>query len=173
MKNERLLEKLNLIDDKYINEVKLGKKKRNTVNWFIRVGALAACFCLMMITGLNLFLFMPFKTTVPDVSMYEDSEYFPIIEKLNMLNVKEPKYKNNFDKISSTIASIGSVFDKDGVAGDAPTNGSVADTDFAPGDSGDEEYNEITDNQVEGVLEGDIIKRSDKYIYYLSYEYCI
>ena len=167
MKNERLLEKLNLIDDKYINEVKLGKKKRNTVNWFIRVGALAACFCLMMITGLNLFLFMPFKTTVPDVSQYESSEYFPIIEKLNMLNAKEPKYKNNFDKISSTIASIGGVFDKDGVAGDASDN-TAADSDFAPGDSGDEEYNEITDNQVEGVTEGDIIKRSDKYIYYLS-----
>ena len=169
MKNERLLEKLNLIDDKYINEVKIGKKKPSTVNWFIRIGALAACFCLMMITGLNLFLFMPFKTQAPDVSMYEDSEYFPIIERLNALNVKEPKYKNNFDKISSTLADIGDVFGKGGAASDNNINSATPDSDFASGGSNDnEEYNEITDNQVEGVVEGDIIKRSDKYIYYLS-----
>lgn len=31
-----------------------------------------------------------------------------------------------------------------------------------------EEYKETTDNQVSGIIEGDIIKRSSKYIYYLS-----
>ncbi len=168
MKNERLLEKMNLLDDKYINEVKLGSRKRKMVNWMLRFGALAACFCLMVVTGLNLFLFIPFKTTVPDVSQYKSSEYFPIIERINSLNAKEPKYKNNFDKITSTLASIGGVLDKNGVGGDV-SNGAVADSDFAPdGSNSDEEYNEIVDNQVEGVTEGDIIKRSDKYIYYLS-----
>ena len=167
MKNERLLDKLNLLDDKYINEVKLGSKKRKTVNWLIRFGALAACICLM-ITGLNLFLFIPFKTSVPDVSQYKNSEYFPFIEKINSLNAKEPKYKNNFDKITSTLASTGGVFDKGGIGGGA-SNDISFDTSFAPGDgSYDEDYNEITDNQVSGVTEGDIIKRSDKYIYYLS-----
>lgn len=169
MKNERLLEKMSLLDDKYINEVKIGTRKRKTVNWFIRIGALAACFCLMAVTGFNLFLFIPFKTTVPDVSQYESSEYFPIIEKLNMLNAKEPEYKNNFDKITSTLASIGNVLDKGGVGGDVMDNNTAADSDLAvpEGGASKEEYNEITDNQVEGVTEGDIIKRSDKYIYYL------
>ena len=35
-------------------------------------------------------------------------------------------------------------------------------------DSGKQEYIETTDNQVEGVIEADKIKRSDKYIFYLS-----
>ncbi len=162
MKNERLLDKMNLLDDKYIEEANPQNRKRKKINW-LRFGALAACVCLM-VTALNLFLFIPFKTTVPDISQYEDSEYFPIIEKINALSVVKPKYKNNFDKIISSFAAVGGVFDNN-VDMDAPTspdggsdsNGSV-----------DEEYNEITDNQVSGVTEGDIIKRSDKYIYYLS-----
>lgn len=37
-----------------------------------------------------------------------------------------------------------------------------------PGSAPNGTYEEITDNQVEGVIEGDRIKRSDKYIFYLS-----
>ena len=36
-----------------------------------------------------------------------------------------------------------------------------------PGPNGTGKYEEVTDNQVEGVIEADLIKRSDKYIYYL------
>ena len=120
-----------------------------------------------MVTALNLFLFIPFKTTVPDISQYEDSEYFPIIEKITALSAVKPKYKNNFNKIISSLFAVGGAFDNN-VDMDAPTSPEGgANGDFDSG-SADEEYNEITDNQVSGVTEGDIIKRSDKYIYYLS-----
>lgn len=51
----------------------------------------------------------------------------------------------------------------------------VATPDGAPGDntgavpevSGSESYVEVTDNQVTGIVEGDLFKRSDKYLYFL------
>ncbi|MBR2024490.1 MAG: beta-propeller domain-containing protein [Clostridia bacterium] len=183
MKNERLLDKMNLLDDKYINEANPeNKKKKKKINW-LRFGTLAACICLM-VTALNLFLFLPFKTTVPDVSQYEDSEYFPIIEKINALSAVKPKYKNNFDKILSSLSAVGGAFDNkvdadmgiSGVDKNESVDGVTPPSDsFTDGDVEDSEengkYEEITDNQVEGVTEGDIIKRSDKYIFYLSPSY--
>ncbi len=178
MKNERLLDSMNLLDDKYIDEANPKGKGKKKINW-MRFGALAACICLM-VTSLSLFLFIPFKTTVPDVSQYEDSEYFPIIEKINMLSVVKPKYKNNFDKIISSFAAVGGVFDNNI---DMDFNGSFdkGEDMYAPGspspeggtngDSGNGKYEETTDNQVQGVIEGDIIKRSDKYIYYLASDF--
>ncbi len=172
MKNKKLLNCMNLLDDTYIIEANPeNKRKRKKINW-VKFGALAACICLM-VTALNLFLFIPFKTQVPDVSQYESSEYFPIIEKLNLLSATKPKYKNNFDKIISSFSAVGGAFDNnvdfDGVFD--------KNEDFAPGASPDTgsdsnssgKYEEITDNQVQGVTEGDLIKRSDKYIYYLSH----
>ena len=172
MKNERLLSGMNLLDDKYIDEANPQNRKRKKINW-LRFGALAACVCLM-VTALNLFLFIPFKTTVPDVSQYENSEYFPIIEKINALSAVKPKYKNNFDKIISSLSAVGGAFDNnvdmDASNGFPTSPEGGANGDFDSG-SADEEYNEITDNQVSGVTEGDIIKRSDKYIYYLASDF--
>ncbi len=179
MKNERLLDSMNLLDDKYIDEASPKGKRKKKINW-MRFGALAACICLM-VTSLSLFLFIPFKTTVPDISEYEDSEYFPIIEKINMLSAVKPKYKNNFDKIISSFAAVGGVFDNNV---DMDINGSFDKVEdmYAPGSpspdggsNGDTDsngkYEETTDNQVQGVIEGDIIKRSDKYIYYLASDF--
>ena len=170
MKNKRLLDSMNLLDDKYIDEANpQNKRKRRKIKW-VRFGTLAACICLM-ITAINLFLFIPFKAEVPDVSAYESSEYFPIIEKLNMLSAVKPKYKNNFDKIFSSLSVVGGAFDNKSdvdldasIPENAPTDSPDGSGDFSENGS----YTEITDNQVEGVIEGDLIKRSDKYIYYLS-----
>ena len=178
MKNERLLDMMNLLDDKYIDEASPKGKRKNKINW-LRFGALAACICLM-VTSLSLFLFIPFKTTVPDISQYEDSEYFPIIEKINMLSAVKPKYKNNFDKIISSFAAVGGAFDNN-VDMDINCSFDKVEDMYAPsspspdggtnGDSGNGKYEETTDNQVQGVIEGDIIKRSDKYIYYLASDF--
>ena len=177
MKNERLLSSMNLLDDKYINEANPQNRKRKKINW-LRFGALAACVCLM-VTALNLFLFIPFKTTVPDISQYEDSEYFPIIEKINALSAVKPKYKNNFDKIISSLSAVGGAFDNnvDMDINDRFDKNEDLDNDMmapsSPSPDGgtgsvtNGKYEETTDNQVQGVIEGDIIKRSDKYIYYL------
>ncbi len=166
MKNERLLNNMNLLDDKYIDEANPEKKKRKRKVNFIKLGALVACLCLM-ITAINLYLFIPFSSNAPDISDYSDSEYYPIIEKFNALSAIKPKFKNNFDKILSSFVAFGKNF--------APKDD--VDVNFSPdmpsedanGNAGNENYQEITDNQVQGVIEGDIIKRSDKYIYYLSH----
>ena len=92
------LEIMNLIDDKYVNEANPESRRKKKKFNLMKFGVIAACICLM-VTALNLYLFIPFKTQMPDVSKYEDSEYFPIIEKINAMAAVTPKYKNNFNKI--------------------------------------------------------------------------
>lgn len=171
MKNERLLSNMNLLDDKYIDEANPeNKNRKKKINW-LRFGLIAACICLM-VTAMNLYLFIPFTSTVPDVSEYENNEYYPIIEKLNALSVVKPKYKNNFDKIISSLSAVFDALASTGVdfdaiaPGDSPVYGASPDGSNEENENGS--YKEITDNQVDGVIEGDLIKRSDKYIYYLS-----
>ena len=176
MKNKKLLDSMNLLDDKYIDEANPKSKQKKKINW-VRFGLIAACICLM-VTALNLYLFIPFTEAVPDVSAYENSEYFPIIEKLNALSVVKPKYKNNFDKLLSSFSAVGGAldnkddvdFDNSSVSSGAPMPPTSSSPDGSGGnaENGNGNYEEITDNQVEGVIEGDLIKRSDKYIYYLS-----
>ena len=167
------LEIMNLIDDKYVNEANPENKRKKKKFNLMKFGVIAACICLM-VTALNLYLFIPFKAQMPDVSQYEDSEYFPIIEKINAMAAVTPKYKNNFNKIMSALSSVGKKVDLDGgdIMEDFVNGAPSANPDYdASPENGnkDEGYKEITDNQVEGVTEGDIIKRSDRYIYYLSY----
>jgi uncharacterized secreted protein with C-terminal beta-propeller domain len=51
----------------------------------------------------------------------------------------------------------------------APITESAGDL-ITDGTGGAGSYKEVTDNQVEGVIEGDLIKRSDRFIYYLREE---
>lgn len=46
--------------------------------------------------------------------------------------------------------------------------GAIPDTDGSNAAVGNQTYQEVTDNQVAGVIEGDLFKRSDKYLYYLN-----
>jgi uncharacterized secreted protein with C-terminal beta-propeller domain len=103
-------------------------------------------------------LFIPFKTTPPDVSQYSDSEYYELIQKLNLLSFEPPRYKNNAEKIWNDLANISF-----GAKAEDALNGSaLMDTETTLG------YQEITDNQVAGIIEADRIKRSDTHIYYLD-----
>ena len=162
MKNKKLLRAMSQVDEKYVAEADpRAMKKRPT---WQRWTALAACLCLL-ITSLGLVLFVPYDTTPPDVSQYADSEYYSVIQSLNALTYKKPRYKNNFAALMDTLEGIGGlVFDKNVAPGDAAgaENGVV-------GEMNGQQYEEVTDNQVAGVIEGDIFKRSDKYIYYMSY----
>ena len=167
MKDKKLLRALELADDKYVDEAAPGrmiKKKRhfNPKVW----GVIAACFCAVMI-GFNLWLFIPFNTDPPSVEEYSDSEYYEIIQRINALTYRAPIYKNNYEKYfrgkvfsvkndsmemdaAETTLETGAVMD--GAAGE-PTAGA---------------YEEVTDNQVSGVIESDLIKRSNTHIFYLS-----
>ena len=151
------------------------KKKRR--NRRMAAGALATVFTVAM----ALVLFMPYSTSLPDVSRYSDSPYYNVIQGLNKATYSAPKYKNNFHMLASQLANFNfftkNEFHTNGILGlpqlspapGAPMDPTLAVPDGMPnyGDPGDS-YEEVTDNQVEGVIEADLFKRSDKYIYYLS-----
>ncbi|MBE6660628.1 MAG: hypothetical protein E7605_04410 [Ruminococcaceae bacterium] len=162
MKNKKLLRAMSLADEKYVAEAD-PRAMRKRPSWQ-RWTALAACICLL-VTALNLVLFVPYDTTPPDVSRYEDSEYYSVIQSINALTFQKPKYKNNFQTLWNTLTSIGRNF----VKGDMMAPGAAAPDEESniTGETTGQKYEETTDNQVAGVIEGDIFKRSDKYIYYM------
>lgn len=170
MKKENWFKSLNLADDKYIAEANPDVKVKNNSRKRIVMSfvAAAACFALVMC---NLWLFLPFNNTPPDVSRYSDSEYYGIIQKLNVLTWEKPKYNNNFEIVKDNLSDLFNF----GLKGAAPEadfdmNGAVDEAlkEETLGDGATGTYEEVTDNQVEGIVEADRIKRSDKHIYYLD-----
>ena len=155
MKKKNWYRGLSLADDQYIAEAhpsRIIKPQRNK----IFISFVAACACLAMIVS-SLWLFIPFNTTLPDVSRYADSEYYGLIQKLNVLTFEQPKYKNNAATLWAAIKNAG--------MNKATDNAPESTTGEANGTGN---YKEITDNQVEGIIEADRIKRSDTHIYYLD-----
>ena len=154
-KEERLISAIGQIEEKYIKEYE--RKMSN------RVIKIAASFAILI--ALGLFLFIPYAPVTSKLGAYADSEYFPLIESIDayQISFKQPKFKNNFEAV---LAFIGSFAPKKGGA-NAP-----ADNNAAPGkaESANGIYVESTDNQVEGVIEGDLFKMTDKYIFRLGYK---
>ena len=132
--------------------------------------AVKLCTCLLIIglvIYINIYLFSPFPTSPKTLSKYEDSEYYEVIDKINVLSFQKPVYKNNAERITKSITrffknlfSLKSAMDGSGANG-APGNSgtSVPENGF---------YEEVTDNQVNGIIEGDLFKRTDKYIFYID-----
>ena len=109
---------------------------------------------LSLVLALNLVLFIPYNTALPDISAYRGSEYYSLMQQINELTYRPPQYKNNFE------AWFGGLF-----------GGAKGDMMEAPGDMGgadDDAYAEVTDKQVQGVIEGDLFKRTDSHIFYLN-----
>lgn len=161
MKKRKLLRAMSLADDKYVEEAAPRNLTRRPA-WH-KWTAIAACLCLL-VTALNLVLFIPYNTNPPDVSEYADSEYYSVIQSINALTYQKPKYKNNFQSLMATLGSIGKAFDN---MAQAPGASSPDMENGTAGEDISQKYEEVTDNQVAGVIEGDIFKRSDKYIYYV------
>ena len=183
MKRKKMLEALSMADDKYIDEAapnaSVGKTKKRSRGFKLLI--IAASFALV-IAATCMWLFIPYldKPKAPDIDEEELGEYYEIAQKLNMYFYGNGYYTTNFDKFFG------------GMAKDDATNGNAeieiggntsrpmmpspegAVNDSAVSDSNNsatgsgQTYEETTDNQVEGVIEADIIKRSDKYIYYID-----
>lgn len=158
MKNLKLLKALSFADDKYIEEASPRGRKPAVILGKRLIAA--ACICLIF-TGISLWLFTPSKPFVGEISQYKDSEYFPLIEKMNTYGITPPRYENNF---MMTLGVLENLFNSRSKGED-----SIALYPTATGIP--QEYKEVTDNQVSGIIEGDRIKRSDKYIYYLGEHY--
>ncbi len=171
MKKESWLLAMNNIDEKYIEEAKPSsvKKFRRKKKLII----LAACMAVMF--ALSLVLFIPYSAKIPTVLKYSGNEYYEVIDKLNTFFYEPPKYKNNFEALVGGVTSLFRASMKNAGAEDddyfymtddgvfiPESSMEIVDTSTSKGES----YEEVTDNQVKGVIEGDLFKRSDKYIYY-------
>jgi len=131
----------------------------------------AGALCLCIILGV---LFMPYDKGLPNVDKHAGSDYYKVIQAINKLTYQKPQYDNLFDKLVSD--------DRFWVENDFANSGAlemppVAVPEAAPGmkpnySAGTNENTnssvEITDHQVAGVHEGDLIKRSETHIFYLN-----
>jgi len=172
MKKEKLVRALSEVDEKYLEQALDARPKQVSRKYKIAFRALvAAALCISLLAG-NLWMFLPYKNK-QDLSEYKKSDYYPIIQKLSALTYKKSNYKNNFDKyVLSAFTALGSGLKGDAYPegvyspdGSVPENSTTTDGIF--NESSGEKYEEVTDNQVEGVIEADMIKRTDKHIFYL------
>ena len=159
MKNNRLIQSFGSIHDQYVKEA--APTMTTSTHSFKKIIASVACFAIVI--ALSLYLFIPFSTEGPDLTAYVESEYFPIIEKISAYRYRPSKYKNNFQYVTGEITGLLGGFAKKDMdmnfgAGAAPESDGSANC----------SYVESTDNQVSGVIESDIQKRTDKYIFRLS-----
>lgn len=163
MKKKNWYKGLSLADDQYVAEAHPDNAIKPARNKLL-ISLVAACACFALLIG-NLWLFIPFNTDPPDVSQYADSEYYGLIQKLNVLTFRQPKYKNNAEKLWAGIKSISF-----GLNGGVTKDDAAEIQDAVPNEEGSitGTYQEITDNQVEGIIEADRIKRSDTHIFYLD-----
>lgn len=166
-KGKRLLDAMSLADEKYVHEAVPGavRPKRKIP---LRMMIIAATLCVVLIAG-GLFLFMPFSDEPPEVDGYENSEYYEVIKALQTVTYRSENagYANWFEKLFGGLLSNG-MEDADNMAS-APEEFAGAVMDGSTGSASDPgTYEEITDNQVQGVIEADRIKRSSTHIFYLD-----
>ncbi len=153
-----------------------------------RNAAIALSCAGMFVLALALTLFVPYSNTPPSVSMYKDSPYYPVIQKLNEYTYEPPEYENRYEAL---VGQLQSWTDRKGAELMAPGNSAIDDavdwgveevpevepnggvappTEVTP-DAGTGNYEEVTDNQVEGVIEADIFKRTNTHIFHLFGEF--
>ena len=174
MKKKDLLGMMSFADEKYVKEADPDSAAKKHKKSRFKVGLIAACVSCADV-ACALYLFLPFSVTEKlkqvDISKYADSEYYELIQKMNTYSLSinsiyaDGNIKNNFDRIMSGI-KYGNLIDE--VLGDSKFEVDEPLYAAPPSYDENESYVEITDNQTAGVTEGDLIKRSDKYIYYLS-----
>lgn len=124
----------------------------------VRTSITTACITMAVVI-LALVLFVPYNTDLPDVTMYASSPYYSLIQKINEATYVPPQYENNFEAVLNAAKGLEIALPS--------KNGAVMDDAVSSMEWYDAEYVEVTDNQVNGVIEADIIKRSTEYIYYL------
>ena len=165
MNKKEWVEKLSLAKDEYVYESDIKKPKRRSR---VPIGTLSlVAASLAIFTVIGVWLFKPYDTSPPDVSEYSDSEYYPIIEKINLVTFTPPKYKNNFSYfINSFFRAIVNL-----IPGGTSNDGDMAGGSATPEDGGSGEYVEVTDNQFAGVTEPDRIKRTSTHIFFIQNNY--
>jgi len=153
---KRLILALGLIRGKYIDEsdptVEAYRRVRS-----LTVKALAAACACVMISALNLWLFLPLKPEAPDISMYEGSEYYSVIEKINSFYTKYPEYKNNYLRIVNTAAKI--------------LNGEMKSSNvYVSYKTYSSAYHETAESRRNGITKGNVLLKNEKYAFRLTHD---
>lgn len=180
MRNKKFLRAFDSVDEKYIDEADpdavfatAGKSKRLSAAAIRKIIVIAASLCL--VTALSLVLFLPFNTE-NEVEQYEKDPYYKVIAALDAMNRRDDEPKNNFEIFAGIINGMlgggikGEVdyAPKDDFVSNSGNMEGVGDASNGNSALGNGKYEEATDNQVDGVIEADLIKRTDKYIFYLD-----
>lgn len=144
------------VNEKYIKEAQLNMRR----------SPLAIAVSVALIVAISLFIFIPYAPVTSDLSAYESSSYFPLIEGIEdyRLSFMQPKFKNNFEVLSAFMKEL--LAPKFQYGGDMAPEDAMPEP--APGLNGS--YVESTDNQVSGVIESDLFKMSDKYIFRIGWD---
>lgn len=174
MKRKNFISHLNGVSEKYINEAdptRAELKRKNVKVWRVLI---AACLCLaVLISGTVLMVALMRaddnkiiwgdngQSGNPDKDKY-DGEYAQLMQKLD-------EYKSKFEISKNNAPSMGGVTTEDDafsppVDPSAPGNNTSG---VQNPEAGEDNNNEITDNQVDGVTEADRIKRTDTHIFYM------
>lgn len=190
MKKIEMAKLVGLADEKYVAEA--APKARVTRSVFWRKFAIIAACISLVLTSVGLWLFVPYqkaeigdqldRNNLPkELKGYADSEYLDLMYafyKYNDQNTRTPD--NNYEKYVEDVLDnvFGAFMPKSEAAdGDYYYNGAPmagADDYFpiqeaASSSGGDKNYVETTDNQVAGVIEADLFKRTKTHIFYLDY----
>jgi len=119
-----------------------------------RIASLCAC-AVLVLTAVNLALFLPFPTSAPSASG-------PYAAVLNHLSSSSGGYRSVADLLlSGTLDTAGALLFGGRGEGNVQTD-SAGNIDPTDGTT------EVTDNQISGVSEGDLLKRTATHAYYLS-----
>ena len=169
-------------------------ERQKAIRKKVTISAITATACAAVM-AFSLVLFTPFKVPENPINAYKNDEYFSLIKPLNAQFEKKsnkPVYKNNFEKWTAELKNLFSSDVKGGANGaiDDSTEIDVPELDFdgnwgamggVPGNTGgvpgignedtgtneNDGYVETTDNQVAGVIEGDLFKRTKTHVFYL------
>lgn len=158
---------MDLVDEKFIEEA--APQRAAPIRTKRIVTTLVASAACLAVTLTSLWLFLPYDNNPPSIEHHEKNAYYAVIEKLNALKKEESEYNNNFEWIRDDVQDM----ILGGVKDDAMN--SAVPEEAEPEDRGDGNYEyttgtyeEVTDNQVEGITEADRIKCSSTHIYYLD-----
>lgn len=139
---------------------KVQNKKSQRAIWISCLSAI--CVCVIVIGtcfGPSLGGELPGGGELPQ---YKNDDYYPLIAKIN-------DYKDRFKPLSDGNVNE-DMSRPDSPSATAPGEGETDNSGVASGGESNK-YEETTLNQVNGVIEGDILKRSSKNVFYLSDSY--
>ena len=159
-----------LVNEEYLAEADPAQNKARKLPKRVWISTMAACACLALVLG-SLWLFKPKDTNPPRIDNYtlgcDDSNDTEVVVPLDPYDYTQvikllTPLKNQYDG-TMRPGDFDGVVDDVAPPGDAPDGGANAGTGMES-----EGYVEVTDNQTEGVIEADRIKRTDKHIFYLD-----